>query len=779
MVSRAKDLFEAEAGSFGDTMMAHNGVAGYKVPEYQRQYNWKKEHLRRLLADCLNGFHRLSLSTSTSSDPEYTFLGSIILATDGRSEQTFDGASLIIVDGQQRLTSLILMTCALFQRLNEHRDGILKLSVDTQHWLNAEIDTQLNQLHQCAIGKLVRLGDTYPYPRFIRSNDHRADSAAQSEYRSPIGRFLSQFSEHVINQNPTFQPESIDDDAPGSNVAASYRYICQEFDRYLCYRSFESDEDDQDEAISVVDKTNFERAGLLQLFRRRDVHPDQSTRDRCASELGKSSAAAGLVRLVLFSSYVTQRVVLTRVEVQNEGDAFDIFDALNTTGEPLTALETCKPLLIQFEDERDGYSGSQSKEDWESLESRLAEAYSEPAKKQIETKQMLTSFALYFDGHKLPLDLTNQRRYLRERFGKAAELNTDTARGFVRSLSELAEFRLQYWDKTAIDGLGVSAVGPEESDSLKLCLRFIADMNTRLAIPILARYWSEYDEYDEEHSFLSATKAVTAFLALRRSVTGGTGRIDSDFRRLMGNKPNAVDNPLCIGPRLSNHILSIESLRKQLREFLRQPRIGVEDKVSWMAKAKDVKFGDLQAPRPLCRFLLLAAAHNARPDESCPGLLTAIDVVEGADLHFFNHRNWVSQKYATVEHIAPEADPGRGWERKIYARPETRHRIGNLLLLPERENQSIGNSEWERKRGFYAALATRSKSKRDDLIEDAKSCGYKFGKRTETLLQSQERLGMLDHLANVEEWTTTLIEQRTENILERAWEEISPWLFDD
>ena len=41
MVSRVKDLFEAEAGSFGDTMMAHNGVAGYKVPEYQRQYNWE------------------------------------------------------------------------------------------------------------------------------------------------------------------------------------------------------------------------------------------------------------------------------------------------------------------------------------------------------------------------------------------------------------------------------------------------------------------------------------------------------------------------------------------------------------------------------------------------------------------------------------------------------------------------------------------------------------------------------------------------------------------
>ena len=774
MVSRVKDLFEAEAGSFGDTMMAHNGVAGYKVPEYQRQYNWKQEHLRRLLADCLNGFHRLS----TSADPEYTFLGSIILATDNRSEPTFDGASLIVVDGQQRLTSLILMACALFQRIREHRDDILKLSVDAQHWLNAEIDTQLRLLHQCAIGQLVGLGSTYPYPRMIRSNDLRGDSTAQADYRSPIGRFLRQFADHATSQNPTFQPGPIDDEAPGSHVAPSYERICQELDSYLYHPDSQSYEDDADEDISVVAKTEFERASFLQLFRRRDIHPDQSTRNRCASEISRSSEAAGLVRLVLFSSYVTQRVVLTRVEAQNQADAFDIFDALNTTGEPLTALETCKPLLIQFEDGRDGYSGSQSQDHWESMESTLVEAYGEPAKQQIETKQMLTTFALYFDGYKLPLDLTSQRRYLRERFRQAAALNADTARGFVRSLKEMSEFRSQYWDKTAIDSLGVGAIGPEESDSLKLCLRFIADMNTSLAVPILARYYSVHGDDDEEQTFLSATRAVTAFLALRRSVTGGTARIDSDFRRLMEKKPSSGGDPLCIGPRLSNRILSIESLRKELRDFLREPRIGVEDKVSWMAKAKEVEFG-LQAPRPLCRFLLLAAAHNARPDETLPGLLTDTDVVEGADLDFFNHRNWVGQKYATVEHIAPNTDPGQGWERRIYARAATRQRIGNLILLPEKENQSIGSSRWERKKKFYAALAAQSKSERDALIEAAKSQGYRFGKKTQTLLQSQERLSMLDHLVNVEQWTATLIERRTENILELAWDEMSPWLFDD
>lgn len=774
MVSRVKDLFEAEAGSFGDTMMAHNGVAGYKIPEYQRQYNWRSEHLNRLLSDCLNGFHRLS----TSSNPEYTFLGSIILATDTQSETTFDGASMTVIDGQQRLTSLILITCALFQLIREHRADLLNSSGDTRHWLNNEIDAQLSQLHQCAIGQLVRLGSTYPYPRMTRWNDQRGESAPQSEYRSPIGKFLKQFADHVGGGNPDFQPGSVDDEAPGSQVTSSYEHVRQELNRHLYQPDAKVYEDDPDEDISIVAKSDFGKSGFLRLFRRRDVHSDQSTKDRCVSEIARSSESAGLVRLVLFSSYVTQRVVLTRVEAQNEADAFDIFDALNTTGEPLTALETCKPLLIQFENEREGYGTSQSRADWESMESVLAEAYGEPAKQQIETKQMLTSFALYFDGHKLPLDLTSQRRYLRERFRQAVELNADTARGFVRLLGEVAEFRSQYWDKTAIDNLGLSAVGTHESDVLKLCLRFIADMNTSLAIPILTRYWSEYGEYDEEQSFLSATKAITAFLALRRSVTGGTGRIDSDFRRLMGVPPLSGGDPLCVGPRLSNCILPIQSLKVELREFLNDPRIGAADKASWITKAKEVEFG-LQAPRPLVRFLLLAAAHNSRPDKASPGLLTTTDVVEGADLDFLNHRNWVGPKYATVEHIAPETDPGQGWDRSIYARAATRERIGNLLLLPEKENQSIGNSSWSRKKIFYAALAAKSKSERDTLIEEAKSQGYRFGRKTQTLLKRQERISMLDHLVDVDRWTLKLIEQRTENILTLAWDEISPWLFED
>ena len=773
MVSRVKDLFEAEAGSFGETMVAHNNVAGYKIPDYQRQYNWKKEHLSRLLADCLNGFSRLS----TSSNPEYTFLGSIILATDSRKESTFDGTSLIVVDGQQRLTSLILMTCALFQQITDHKNDVQSLATDTRAWLNAEIEAQLTQLQQCAVGQFTRLGRrTHPYPRMIRSTDQRADSTALSKYQSPIGRFLELFEIYATEESSAFQADSVDNDAPGSQVWPSYKYIYDELGKYLYHPYPQSYEDDTDEDIDTVSKTSFRGPGYLQLFRRRDFHSDTSTNAECLSEIVKSSEVEGLIRLILFSSYVTQRVVLTRVEARNQEYAFDIFDALNTTGEPLTALETCKPLVIQFEDRLDGYLGSQSKVDWESMESKLAEVYGEnPTSQQLETKRMLTSFALYYDGYKLQLDLARQRRYLRDRFQRAVSLDADIARGFVASLREMAEFRLQYWDKAAIDDIGVSVLGVEASDSLKLCLRFIADMNTSLSIPILARYWSEYGE---GQSFLSATRAIAAFLALRRSVTEGTARIDSDFRHLMNNTPKSGGDPLCIGQRIANQILPIEYLKEELREFLKDPRIGVTDKSSWLDKATAIEFGN-QASQPLCRFLLFAATHNAHPDTSSPGLLTDLDVVEGGRFDFFNHRTWVDRKYATVEHIAPVTNPGSGWPSDIYSRAATRQLMGNLLLLPEKENQGIGNSGWEKKKIFYTALASPLMSERASLSEDAQSQGYTFGPKTQELLQSEEHLSMLEHLVGVDQWTAKLIELRTKNILGLAWDQIAPWLFDD
>lgn len=68
----------------------------YEIPEYQRPYSWKSEHVEELMNDLYEAFE--------SKSKEY-FIGSIIVI---ETNDTFE-----VVDGQQRLTTLILVLAKL------------------------------------------------------------------------------------------------------------------------------------------------------------------------------------------------------------------------------------------------------------------------------------------------------------------------------------------------------------------------------------------------------------------------------------------------------------------------------------------------------------------------------------------------------------------------------------------------------------------------------------------------------------------------------------------
>ena len=102
--------------------------------------------------------------------------------------------------------------------------------------------------------------------------------------------------------------------------------------------------------------------------------------------------------------------------------------------------------------------------------------------------------------------------------------------------------------------------------------------------------------------------------------------------------------------------------------------------------------------------------------------------------------------------------------------------IGNIILLPQKENSSVGNASWTKKKLFYRALVAKTEPERHKQFEQAKKEGLTFKKQTIDLLNEQGRLDMLDPIANVTEWTESIIQKRTKNILELAWDVIAPWL---
>ena len=754
-------------------MIGGSGTVSFKLPDYQRPYDWDKRNVERLLQDCLNG---LKGAASDSPGHPYTFLGTIILTSDESREATFDGDSLLVVDGQQRLTTLLLLSCALFVAIRNHRHDIAELSdFNVRRWIEEEVAEQLNRLYGCTTGQRQSLSPTTPFPRMVRVNDNRGHREGQSEYHSLVAVFLSQFGEYCTSQENDFSPTV---DESNSHLLEMYEHLreCIEEFVYLGQSAIGDQDDDFDPP--VLTRNEFSLHGCQSLFAKLIDIGQQSDVTDAAEKVASSPESEGLVRLLLFASYLMQSVVLTVVEAPNEDIGFDIFDALNTTGEPLTALETLKPHIARFErDYGDEDSRADSKYWWSVLEENVMEPHDSPIQRQNETKELVTGFALYYAGDKIGSDLNVQRNALRNYFIRAERSDHATARKIVRSLGRMAQYRRQFWDKEGVDRLVRQQLSSEDYDSLRLCLRLIADTRTSTIIPILARYWIEFGETDSERHFVRAVKAVTAFLILRRSITGGTAGIDSDFRRIMAPGVGADGNPLCLGLEMNNRVLDIEELKSGLRALLAIRRFRVTDKATWLNRAREIPLGN-ETSRAVCRFILFAAAHNARTDASHPGLLTTDGVIASDELSFLSYSMWLGQRYETVEHVAPDSEASNGWDTRIYERLATRHTIGNLVLLPERENQSIGNAPWDKKKLFYRALVARTEEEREDAISLAQQQGLRFGNRTLSLIRNQERLHMLDPLAEIENWTAELIEARTENVLGLAWDNITPWLFE-
>lgn len=83
-----------------------SGVFGgfYSVPNYQREYVWESEQVEQLLTD----IHGEMSGSTPDKAPEY-FIGSIVVCPG--KDEVFD-----LIDGQQRMTTLFLILCAIRDR---------------------------------------------------------------------------------------------------------------------------------------------------------------------------------------------------------------------------------------------------------------------------------------------------------------------------------------------------------------------------------------------------------------------------------------------------------------------------------------------------------------------------------------------------------------------------------------------------------------------------------------------------------------------------------------
>jgi len=80
-----------------------------KIPLYQRTYSWKKDNCKQLWLDIIK--------VAKNENTDYHFIGSIVRV--GKKNDSSERPQKLIIDGQQRVTSVLLLICALIENVKD------------------------------------------------------------------------------------------------------------------------------------------------------------------------------------------------------------------------------------------------------------------------------------------------------------------------------------------------------------------------------------------------------------------------------------------------------------------------------------------------------------------------------------------------------------------------------------------------------------------------------------------------------------------------------------
>jgi len=461
--------------------LCENGQGLY-VPAYQRQYSWDKSKIERLVEDISHGFSML-----ISHEDAITFLGTIIAIHDTQYltvnplvKGDVPSRVMTIIDGQQRLTTLLLINTVLHDSIRVRASAIKDSKEAEKVWLFEECMKVAGLLAKTfEEDKDYGDGPFRYYPRMIRAyDDSWSRKKDKAEYKSPVGRYLHLYGQHCRDKaDKPFKFELPLEMAEHSKhkklgdgrkaVQAMLSAISSGDVSQLEFPSFDS----------MLGSKSFQEILVKAEF------PEEVQK---AIQAEGNGAYKELLRLVLFANFVLTRVAVTTVTAKNEDYAFDMFESLNTTGEPLTAFETFKPRVIHFEG-LERYEKTTSYEYMQAAEAYL-EGFTKTDDKQDATSRLIVAFASAERGEKLSKRLSDQRRFFKECFDKFED---DAKRAFIRHLSHTALFVQYSWPDALAKTPSIQSAEEAATDEVLLCLDAMRAIKHSIVLGPLVRFYSE------------------------------------------------------------------------------------------------------------------------------------------------------------------------------------------------------------------------------------------------------------------------------------------------
>ena len=768
-----KDIFKAESKSTWDVL---NRGFGFYIPPYQRQYDWDEKHIERLFEDIGHGLMQLLVKETKDS---ITFIGTLIVINDMLPETIAPNISrsdlpntiLSVIDGQQRLTTILLINICLHDEITRRKVQIKEKNEPAFEWLCDEIIAVIPNLQETFEEDKRRSRGEKIYqwqPRMIRAyHDSWSCSEQEAKYNSPIAAFIHGYSRRIRDDDENIAKEPY--------IAADY--INNENVLWKNYESIQalvSKVSEGEESLEIPDLKDIAKNVQFQEAILKEQFPE-NVRDILSKE-GNDNFKE-LIRLVLFANFLMHKVGVTVVSAPG-AYAFDMFESLNTTGEPLTVFETFRPKVIESE-RLDRYESSDSRKYMRPVEKYL-DQFTEAQTRQKETENLLRPFALAESGKKYPSDPIDQRRYMRNQYENLPDI--EEKRKFVQHLGHVAEFMSNAWKQEGRPFPDIIELG--DRDDVLMCMDVLKRADHHITIGPLARFYSQVlltpsGSRDAVVSELAeAIKAMTAFFALWRGSGRTTGPLADQYRDLMGKgfEKVGIESFRRYQKGREVPILTAEKLRRALRYALGKGRtLAITSKEDWVKlSAQRPVYADSQ---PLTRFLLFASVHDTVEDDKNLQLPTAGS--PGAlDMLIWN--KW--REDLTIEHVAPQEPDSEqnDWPKPLYEKPDLLNYLGNLTLLPSAENSSLNNKSWSKKKEMYYVLSGPTLEERKARLADARDRAVDLPESTENLLREGKYFRHLSTICNVEKWDEKFVQKRSRRLAKLVWKNIAAWLgFDD
>lgn len=766
-----ENIFKARAKSTW-SFLVENGQGCY-IPAYQRQYSWNKENVVRLFEDAVHGMNMLLTREET-----VTFLGTIITIHDTKHktiQPIYKGEVaqrvMTIIDGQQRICTFLMANIALHDQIKRSSLRFQKKKEPQFSWISDQAQRLLPELEETFMLDMRTGDDNYQfYPRIIRAYDDAwSRKKGQAMYTSPIALLIwSYFEHHKNGEKSPFRHKPQDD---SGEILAQHKTIVDVFSLLQRYVS----------NYTGKNFNNFDFPDLLNIFPNKkfidavlnlDLPDEVSEYLKDKQDDPLYNMFSQLLRLIILAKYMNNRMAFTVVTTESEDDAFDMFEALNTTGEPLTAYETFKPKVIEVET-LENFETSDSKKHLDRIEIYL-DRFPKAEQKQKATSEMLVPFALSETGFKLPKRLSDQRRYLRDQYVELLKPNQIL---FVERLSHVANFMHEAWEIESDKKITFNPLQVTNDESV-FSLLALKSLKHLITIAPLSRFYSEAfkaaktDNKDKRREeFEDAVKATAAFSMLWRGAFGGTENIDSHYRDIMRLGFSSLKiNPLAANPENAPGIVSLVNYKKALRYIL-ESKGNIKDRVDWVRKASQIPI--YRANKDVARFLLICASNNSIVDDSAPGLIK-----KGQDgvLNMMTSEIWENEDYFTVEHIAPQSKSTE-WDLNLYEPDEQIHRLGNLILVPQEVNSILGNRNWGHKLNMYKLLSAKDPQKFNEYKKACAKDGLVLSKKAEEVIDKTKFLSMCESVSRFpNSWDKDIIDKRSERIAELAYDNLWAWL---